>query len=99
MTYSVEVLDTVASFLVLPESSLVLLLVKLAREVVIDLSLSLLDSVLLLELQDIDLVDFVRNLVELNSLVLDVVVDFGSVHFGCRCVMLLWEMEWRMDHK
>lgn len=92
MTYSVEVLDTVTSFLVLPESSLVLLLVKLACEVVVDLSLSLLHSVLLLELQDVDLVNLVRNLVELDGFALDVVVDFGSVHFGCGYVML-WEMK------
>lgn len=86
MTYGIEVLDSVTSIFVLPESGLVLLLVKLAREVVFDLGLSLLDSILLLELQDVDLVDLVRDFIELGSLVLDVVVDLGSVHFGCESV-------------
>lgn len=86
MTYRIEVLDSVTSILVLPKSGLVLFLVKLAREVVFDLGLSLLDSILLLELQDVDLVDLVRDFIELGSLVLDVVVDLGSVHFGCESV-------------
>lgn len=89
MTYRIEALDSVTSILVLPESGLVFLLVKLAREVVFDLCLSLLDSILLLELQDVDLVDLVRHFIELGGLVLDVVVDLGSVHFGCESVVVV----------
>jgi hypothetical protein len=74
-TYSVKVLDSVTSIFVLPESSLVFGGVKLG--------LVLIGA--LLALDDIDLINIVRDSVHLGGRLLNVVGDFGCVnHFDNR---------------
>lgn len=68
-THSVKVLDSVASRFVLPKVVLVLVGIKLGSVIV---------ARLLLELENIDIVDIVRDDVELGARVLHLFGDFGS---------------------